>query len=486
MLRTDLADTCMHITGLQLPDLSVEQVLSQTIQPPEQARIHAAMDSLHMVGAIDRDEKLTSLGRVLLHIPVEVAIGKMCILGSFFRCLEPVLTLAAILTNRDPFMSPIAVKEQADLRKNTFTPKDFRSDPLTVLAAYNEWEHILSRQGMNRAYDFTRENFLSFPTLLLIQKIKQHLLQALDKAGVLELGTAGQGGGMNNRFRRRGRNVTLPPSLNVNADSMPLLSSLIAAAAAPNFAIRTSEKTFRTSQDKVCAIHPSSVNSRKNEKVAAQELDVAINEIVSSDQLYAFGEKSKTGSLANPSGGGQMFLRQTTMLDPLGYMLFGAHKLAVTDRGLECDDWLPIVGNVAVLDDVERLKDVLDLSLLRVFEGLGVQISGSGGRGPAARPTLGAGGARDYDRDDDEDSEGEPEQDPYESQNQELSATEVADLDKLTRHVVKVLNRYVSSSRALSLLDPRLTGPSLWPRIDSRRLVWNARPLQPARGPTAP
>ncbi|SCV68972.1 BQ2448_1992 [Microbotryum intermedium] len=453
MLRTDLADTCMHITGLQLPDLSVEQVLSQTIQPPEQARIHAAMDSLHMVGAIDRDEKLTSLGRVLLHIPVEVAIGKMCILGSFFRCLEPVLTLAAILTNRDPFMSPIAVKDQADLRKNTFTPKDFRSDPMTILAAYNEWEHILSRQGLNRAYDFTRENFLSFPTLLLIQKIKQHLLQALDKAGVLELGTAGQGGAMNHRFRRRGRNVTLPPSLNVNADSMPLLSSLIAAAAAPNFAIRTSEKTFRTSQDKlthgflfkkVCAIHPSSVNSRKNEKVAAQELDVAINEIVSSDQLYAFGEKSKTGSLANPSGGGQVFLRQTTMLDPLGYMLFGAHKLAVTDRGLECDDWLPIVGNVAVLDDVERLKDVLDLSLLRVFEGLGVQISGSGRRGPAAQAVPGA-GARDDDRDDDDDSEGEPEQGPYESQNQELSVAEVADLDKLTRHVVKILNRFAEA-----------------------------------------
>ena len=51
-------------------------------------------------------------------------------------------------------------------------------------------------------------------------------------------------------------------------------------------------------------------------------------------------------------------------------MLFGASNLKVTESGLECDNWLPIVGNVSALDDVERLKEVLDLSLLRVFEGL--------------------------------------------------------------------------------------------------------------------
>lgn len=145
MLRTDLANTCMHITGLQLPNLSVEDVLSATIQPPERARVHAAMTSLTMVGAIDRDEKLTSLGRVLLQLPVEAAIGKLCLLGSFFRCLEQTLTLAAILTNRDPFLSPPTMKVEADRIKNSWTPVDFRSDPFAVLSAFNAWWAMQSR-----------------------------------------------------------------------------------------------------------------------------------------------------------------------------------------------------------------------------------------------------------------------------------------------------------------------------------------------------
>ena len=41
------------------------------------------------------------------------------------------------------------------------------------------------------ANNFARENFLSKPTLLMIQKIKEHILQSLDKAGVLRISAGG-------------------------------------------------------------------------------------------------------------------------------------------------------------------------------------------------------------------------------------------------------------------------------------------------------
>jgi hypothetical protein len=40
------------------------------------------------------------------------------------------------------------------------------------------------------------------------------------------------------------------------------------------------------------------------------------------------------------------------------------------DRFL-CDGWLPMTGNGSLLDDLERLKETLNASLLRAFEGLG-------------------------------------------------------------------------------------------------------------------
>ncbi|BGP51359.1 hypothetical protein JCM10450v2_007297 [Rhodotorula kratochvilovae] len=471
MLRTDLASTAMHVTGLQLPGLSVFDVLSSTIQPPEPQRVTAALETLLHVGAIDRDEKLTSLGRVLLQLPVEAAIGKLCLLGSFFRCLDQTLTLAAILTNRDPFLSPPLMKQEADRIKNSWAPQDFRGDPFAILQAYNAWWELQGAGNYVAANNFARENFLSKPTLLLINKIKDHLLSSLDRAGVLQISAGGAQAQAQPMPFGRGRfargPVVIPPQLNENGNSLPLLSALIATAVAPNFAIRISEKALRTSQDKSCAIHPSSVNSRKNEKAA----DVAIT---ASKQIYAYGEKSKTGAMGG-KGEGQTFLRSTTKLDPLGYMLFGAYGLRVTEDGLECDGWLPIVAprstGVAALDDVERLKEVLDLSLLRVFEGLGVAItrgrSGAQNRqqqqqraqqaaaaaaATAARNEQGRG--RQFDNDDEDEAEADEEAvDPV--RDPTLSDQEVKDLDRLTSNVVHLLMSYnrslgPTSSRASS------------------------------------
>jgi hypothetical protein len=125
-------------------------------------------------------------------------------------------------------------------------------------------------------------------------------------------------------------------------------------------------------------------------------------------------------------------------------MLFGAFNLRVTENGLECDNWLPIVGNVSALDDVERLKDVLDLSLLRVFEGLGVAIS-KGRQQQAVRPTR-----EQQNRHDDEEGEGEGDQEAMDLSDPTLSTNEVADLDRLTSSVVKVLNLYVVVSACSS------------------------------------
>ena len=83
----------------------------------------------------------------------------------------------------------------------------------------------------------------------MIQKIKEHILQSLDKAGALRI-SAGGSADSQVSFRRGGTSI-IPESLNVNGESLPLLSALVAAAVAPNFAIRTSEKSLRTSQDKV-------------------------------------------------------------------------------------------------------------------------------------------------------------------------------------------------------------------------------------------
>lgn len=128
------------------------------------------------------------------------------------------------------------------------------------------------------------------------------------------------------------------------------------------------------------------------------------------------------------SGTAQKFLVTTTRLDPMSYMLFGAFNIKVTERGLECDDWLPIVGNMSALDQISRLKEAMDLCMLRVFEGIIMAKRNRHGRVIVPRPEE-----KEEESDDEED---DPKRDYA------LTATEIVELDVFTRDIVRILNRY--------------------------------------------
>ncbi|KAJ7786314.1 P-loop containing nucleoside triphosphate hydrolase protein [Mycena metata] len=414
MKRVDLSNVVMHVKALNFPGLSVEDVLAACIEPPLPERVDAAMKDLQMVGALDVKNNLSSLGRVLLQIPVEVQLGRLVLYGCFFRCLDQALTLAAILSNRDAFMSPMHLKLEASRAKLSWTNQNFRSDALAQLSAFNAWWNLQSRGEYITANRFCSENFLSKPTFLTVQKTKVHLLQSLFRAGVIDsLNFPPTGPG-------QGRNMQVPPALNVNGDSQPLLAALIAIASQPKFAIRTGERSFRTSQDKLTFIHPSSVNNRKHTMTEHQD----------EKQLYAFMEKRQNTTVSSTP---QTTLVTTTRLDPLTYMLFGAYKLQVTERGLDCDGWLPIVGNLDALDDIQRLKTLMESSMLRVFEGITMNKR----QARATLPVL------------PREEEAESEADDEEIKDLSLSRDEVKELDFLTRDIVRILNRY-SDERARS------------------------------------
>ncbi|KAG8691340.1 hypothetical protein FRC11_004897 [Ceratobasidium sp. 423] len=290
MKRTDLTNVVMHVKAINFPGMEVEEVLAETIEPPEAERVASAMRSLRMVGALDDQKNLTSLGRVLLQLPVEVAVGRLVLYGSFFKCLDQALTLAAILTNRDPFMAPIALKQEANAAKERWSSNDFRSDALATLNAYNTWWAMQDRGEYVSANRFCSENFLSKPSLLNIQRIKGHLLQSLYYAGVLDVSAGGTSSN-----HRVARDMVVPPELNAHGDSKPLLAALITIACQPNFAIRHKEKMYRTREDKTAFIHPGSVNHRKrqadervsgtDEEVGAQGTPLSQKEVKELDYL---------------------------------------------------------------------------------------------------------------------------------------------------------------------------------------------------------
>jgi len=187
-------------------------------------------------------------------------------------------------------------------------------------------------------------------------------------------------------------------------------------------------------------IHPSSVNHRRREHTEENQGD--------EKQLYAFADKRRNEST---SGSATTFLVTTTRLDPLTYILFGAHNVDVVERGLECDNWLPIVGDFNILDDIQRLKTFMEGSMLRVFEGIAMSRVHKGQALPV-RP-----------REEESQSESWDEEDS--KRDYSLSPQEVGELDYMTRDVVNILNRYsedriASQSRQNSRAATPVASPS--------------------------
>uniref|UniRef100_A0A8C5MUR3 DExH-box helicase 34 n=1 Tax=Leptobrachium leishanense TaxID=445787 RepID=A0A8C5MUR3_9ANUR len=117
------------------------------IEQPPMSSIETAINYLRDQGALDTNEELTPIGKLLAKLPVDVVIGKMLILGSLFRLLEPVLTIAAALSVQSPLLrSATNNPECATARKPL---ESDHGDPFTLLNIFNEWIQVKSSRSSN-------------------------------------------------------------------------------------------------------------------------------------------------------------------------------------------------------------------------------------------------------------------------------------------------------------------------------------------------
>ncbi|EXB30259.1 putative ATP-dependent RNA helicase DHX36 [Morus notabilis] len=180
ILRTPLESLCLHIKSLQLG--SISEFLSKAPQPPEPLSVQNAVEYLKTVGALDEDENLTVLGRYVSMLPVEPKLGKMLILGAIFNCLDPIMTVVASLSLRDPFVTSFDRRREADTAKAQFAADDC-SDHLAFLRAYEGWRDA---ERQLSGYDYCCRNFLSQQTIRGIDFLRRHFFRSLKNIGLVD------------------------------------------------------------------------------------------------------------------------------------------------------------------------------------------------------------------------------------------------------------------------------------------------------------
>lgn len=397
MKRENLSNIVLNIKGMNIAGTDVEELLGEAIEPPAPERVRAAVENLIDLGALDIKKELTSLGQVLAKLPTDASIGKMCLYGAFFRCLDSTLSLAAVLTERSPWVMAEAIREESVMMKSSWSHQQFPSDALATLRALKRFEELSRRGPHYEVGRFCSANFLHRGAMQTMLQVKEQLFETLRAEGILSAVLSPTEDSRASTSRRSDIFISMP-ELNVNSTSLPLLTALLAMSSTPKFAMRTKEKTFRTSQDKTCFIESASVCHPR----ASRE-----QEYTGEKDLYAYQTKtslSSTGTQKAPP-----MLRGITLIDPLVFMLFGASRMNPSqDGGMICDGWLPLTGDFGALDNVERLKNLLDVCMLRVFEAIDPDNSNAAPMGRSKR----------------------------------LSETEVEEFGYLTMTLVKVLEGY--------------------------------------------
>ncbi|XP_061352384.1 DExH-box ATP-dependent RNA helicase DExH1 isoform X2 [Gastrolobium bilobum] len=334
ILRTPLQELCLHIKSLQLG--TVGSFLGKALQPPDPLAVQNAIELLKTIGALDDMEELTPLGRHLCTIPLDPNIGKMLLMGSIFQCLNPALTIAAALAYRNPFVLPINRKEEADAAKQYFAGDSY-SDHIALLKAFEGWKEA-KHSGNEK--EFCWDNFLSPPTLRLIDDMRIQFLNLLSDIGFVD----------------QSKSIN---AYNQYSRDLEMVSAILCAGLYPNVVQckrRGKRTAFYTKEVGKVDIHPASVNAG----VHLFPLPYMV-----------YSEKVKTTSI---------YIRDSTNISDYALLLFGGNLVSnKTGEGIEMlGGYLHFSASKSVIELIRKLRMELDKLLNRKIEEPGLDISAEG------------------------------------------------------------------------------------------------------------
>ncbi|OVA14228.1 Helicase [Macleaya cordata] len=283
LLRTPLQSLCLQIKSLQLG--SISEFLSRALQSPELLSVQNAVEYLKIIGALDEKENLTVLGHHLSMLPVEPKLGKMLILGAMFHCLDPVLTVVAGLSVRDPFLMPLDKKDLAESAKSQFAAR-YYSDHLALVRAYEGWKEAEREQS---GYEYCWKNFLSAQTLKAIDSLRKQFFSLLMDTGLLD---------------------DDPTACNEWSHDEHFVRAVICAGLYPGIcSVLNKEKSvsLKTMEDGPVLLYSNSVNGKEsripypwlvfNEKVKVNSVFLRDSTAISDSVLLLFGGNITRGGL---------------------------------------------------------------------------------------------------------------------------------------------------------------------------------------------
>lgn len=168
IFRTDLSEVILQMADLGITDFTGFDFIS----PPGIEGIWGAIDTLNMLGALDKDHTLSSIGKMMVEFPLEPRISRI-IVESIMRypdVLEEVLVASSFLSANSPFVLPPG--EEMEARRAHHAFRDMQGDFVSYLNLFNAW---LKCDDNEKKEHFCKKNYLDERIMREIENIDSQL-----------------------------------------------------------------------------------------------------------------------------------------------------------------------------------------------------------------------------------------------------------------------------------------------------------------------
>uniref|UniRef100_A0A8C4VI53 RNA helicase n=1 Tax=Falco tinnunculus TaxID=100819 RepID=A0A8C4VI53_FALTI len=322
MFRTPLHEIALSIKLLRLGGIG--QFLAKAIEPPPLDAVIEAERTLRELDALDSNDELTPLGRILAKLPIEPRLGKMMIMGCIFYVGDAICTISAATCFPEPFISE--GKRLGYIHRN-FAGNRF-SDHVALLSVFQAWND--ARMGGEEAEKrFCERRRLSMATLRMTWEAKVQLKDILVNSGFPE------------------ECLMTQPFNNTGPDNnLDVVISLLAFGVYPNVCYHKEKRKILTTEGHNALIHKSSVNC----PFSSQDIKYP-------SPFFVFGEKIRTRAIS---------AKAMTLVSPLQLLFFASKEVWSDGELILVDDWIKLKMPHNVAACITALRAAMEALVVEV------------------------------------------------------------------------------------------------------------------------
>ncbi|CAF0906923.1 unnamed protein product, partial [Didymodactylos carnosus] len=321
IFRTPLHELALAIKLLHLG--GIKDFLMKAIEQPPMDAVAEAEVALKNMQAIDENDELTPLGKILARLPIEPKMGKMIILGCIFFVGDAACTIASCTSFPEPFLHD--GKHIRGMHKSLAGQR--YSDHVALLNGFQQWEKEKMRGGERAELEFCDRKCLNASIMRMTFEARNQLRDIMVMSGFPE-----------DCVQQQWFDVNRPDT------KLDIVISLLCYALYPNVAYHVSRRKLLTTEGKEALIHKNSVN-------CGREIPVFPS------PFFVFTEKIKTRAVS---------AKQMSMSTPLQLLLFASEQIESIESDMIClDNWIVLNMNESLASKIVSLRPAIEALIIR-------------------------------------------------------------------------------------------------------------------------